>query len=158
MSLADYASRPFPILARVLSFLRNIPAFNAAFFRAIALFRGQEQVIAESPAAQPEIQASAAISHSSDLAAIVGDSNPRAERERLIRRRWAETGIRMWNERLHVKGRAPLNIQGSVELLPLAPGETLRRYDRLEFSLTDGRIVCEGVAVDPPLRPRKFPS
>jgi hypothetical protein len=158
MSLADYASRPFPVLAKVLSFLRNIPVFNRAFFRAIALFRGQEQVITESPAAQPEIQAPAAISHSSDFAAVVADSNPREERETLIRRRWAETGIRMWNERLHVEGRAPLNIQGSVELLPLAPGETLRRYDTLEFSLTDGRIVCEGVAVDPPFRPRKSPT
>jgi hypothetical protein len=32
------------------------------------------------------------------------------------------------------------------------PGETLPRYDKLEFNLIGGRIVCEGVVVDPPKR------
>jgi hypothetical protein len=158
MSLADYASRPFPVLARVLSFLRNIAAFNVAFVRALGLFRAQGKAAGEFPARKFETLAPAVISHSSDLAAVVGESNPRAERERLIRRRWVETGIRMWKASLHAEGRAPLNIQGSVELLPLAPGETARRYDSLEFRLIDGRIVCEGVAVDPPLGPRKSPA
>jgi hypothetical protein len=154
MSLADYASRPFPVLARVLGFLRNIAGFNVGILRVLGLFRAREQVTEESPARQIETQASAAISHSSDLAAVVAESNPRAERERLIRRRWTETGIRLWNARLHGEKQQSLNIQGSVKLLPPAPGETVRRYDRLEFNLIDGRIVCEGVAVDPPLRSR----
>jgi hypothetical protein len=69
-------------------------------------------------------------------------------REQLIRRRWAETGIKMW------AGKGALNIQGSAELLPLKPGGTRREYDRLEFRLIAGVIVCEGVVVDP-LPPRK---
>ncbi len=65
-------------------------------------------------------------------------------REQLIRRRWAETGIKMW------AGLGALNIQGSAELLPLMPGGARREYDRLEFRLIAGEIVCEGVVVDPP--------
>ncbi len=56
----------------------------------------------------------------------------------------------MWNPR--AEGRASLNIQGRVELLPAKPGETLPGYDKLEFRLVEGRIVCEGVVVDPPTR------
>jgi hypothetical protein len=81
-------------------------------------------------------------------------------REKLIRRRWTETGIKMWNPDVHGAGHAALNIQGSVELLPPEPGQTLPRYDKLEFKLVrscvDGQaveqIVCEGVVVDPPKR------
>ena len=67
------------------------------------------------------------------------------DRATLIRQRWAETGIRMWNPRLHGAGDATLNIQGSVGLLPPAPGETMPRYDKLEFRMLGGQIVCEGV-------------
>jgi hypothetical protein len=54
----------------------------------------------------------------------------------------------MWNPR--GAGQAVLNIQGCAGLLPVKPGETLPGYDTLEFRLVDGRIVCEGVVVDPP--------
>ncbi|MDA9509123.1 hypothetical protein XI09_31685 [Bradyrhizobium sp. CCBAU 11386] len=73
-----------------------------------------------------------------------------ADRTALIRQRWAETGIRMWNPRLHGTGDATLNIQGRVELLPPAPGETMPRYDKLEFRMLGGQIVCEGVIVEAP--------
>lgn len=73
-----------------------------------------------------------------------------ADRTALIRQRWAETGIRMWNPRLHGTGEAALNIQGSVGLLPPAPGETMPRYDKLEFKMLGGQIVCEGVIVEAP--------
>ncbi|SFJ27176.1 hypothetical protein SAMN04487925_10674 [Bradyrhizobium sp. cf659] len=73
-----------------------------------------------------------------------------ADRAALIRQRWAETGIRMWNPRLHGTGDATLNIQGRVELLPPAPGETMPRYDKLEFRMLGGQIVCEGVIVEAP--------
>ncbi|MGY2937779.1 hypothetical protein ACVWZ6_007381 [Bradyrhizobium sp. GM6.1] len=73
-----------------------------------------------------------------------------ADRGALIRQRWAETGIRMWNPRLHGVGDATLNIQGSVGLLPPAPGETMPRYDKLEFRMLGGQIVCEGVIVEAP--------
>jgi hypothetical protein len=47
-------------------------------------------------------------------------------------------------------------------LLPVKPGETLPRYDKLEFKMVRSyingqavnRIVCEGVVVDPPKRRR----
>ncbi|WP_439399799.1 hypothetical protein ACRQ5Q_12400 [Bradyrhizobium sp. PMVTL-01] len=73
-----------------------------------------------------------------------------ADRAALIRQRWAETGIRMWNPRLHGAGNATLNIQGSIELLPPAAGETMPRYDKLEFKILGGQIVCEGVIVEAP--------
>ncbi len=73
-----------------------------------------------------------------------------ADRAALIRQRWAETGIRMWNPRLHGTGDATLNIQGRIELLPPAPGETMPRYDKLEFRMLGGQIVCEGVIVEAP--------
>ncbi|MCP1743562.1 hypothetical protein ABIF68_008816 [Bradyrhizobium japonicum] len=72
------------------------------------------------------------------------------DRATLIRQRWTETGIRMWNPRLHGAGEATLNIQGRVELLPPAPGETMPRYDKLEFRMLGGQIVCEGVVVEAP--------
>lgn len=72
------------------------------------------------------------------------------DRATLIRQRWTETGIRMWNPRLHGAGDATLNIQGRVELLPPAPGETMPRYDKLEFRMLGGQIVCEGVVVEAP--------
>jgi hypothetical protein len=76
--------------------------------------------------------------------APLAPEGPLSAREQLIRRRWAETGIKMW------AGLGALNIQGSAELLPLKPGATRREYDRLEFRLIAGDIVCEGVLVDPP--------
>lgn len=75
-----------------------------------------------------------------------------ADRSALIRQRWAETGIRMWNPRLHGTGDATLNIQGSIELLPPAHGETMPRYDKLEFRMLGGQIVCEGVIVEAPVQ------
>lgn len=75
-----------------------------------------------------------------------------SEREELIRRRWAETGIKMWNPDVQGAGQAALTIQGRADLLPVKPGATRREYDRLEFKLIAGQIVCEGVVVDPPTR------
>jgi hypothetical protein len=76
------------------------------------------------------------------------------EREALIRRRWKETGIMMWRG----VGQSTLCIQGSTALLPPKPGETMPQYDRLEFRLIDGLIVCEGFVVEPPapLKNRSF--
>ncbi|GLR84529.1 hypothetical protein [Bradyrhizobium iriomotense] len=72
------------------------------------------------------------------------------DRETLIRRRWKETGIRMW----HGAGQSVLCIQGRIALLPPKPGESMPGYDRLEFRLIDGLITCEGFVVDPPEPPR----
>jgi hypothetical protein len=56
----------------------------------------------------------------------------------------------MWNPRLHGTSDATLNIQGRIELLPPEPGETMPRYDKLEFRMLGGQIVCEGVIVEAP--------
>lgn len=69
-----------------------------------------------------------------------------SDREALIRRRWKETGIMMWRG----AGQSTLCIQGGAKLLPPKPGETMPQYDRLEFRLIDGLIVCEGVVVEVP--------
>lgn len=75
-----------------------------------------------------------------------------SQRNELIRRRWAETGIKMWNADVQGAGFAALTIQGRADLLPAKPGLSRREYDRLEFKLIAGQIVCEGIAVDPPKR------
>lgn len=90
-----------------------------------------------------------------EAATPVAEPSRLSEREELIRRRWKETGVRMWNARTHGAGQATLCIQGSVKLLPPKPGETMPQYDRLEFQMVDGRIVCEGVGVDTPDAPRQ---
>jgi hypothetical protein len=89
-----------------------------------------------------------------DVDAIAA-SQEEEERESLIRRRWAETGIKMWNPDVHGAGLAALGIQGRVGLLQPESGETLPRHDRLEFKLIEGRIVCEGFVVDPPKSRRR---
>lgn len=96
----------------------------------------------------------------SEAAAPVAQPSGLSEREELIRRRWKETGVRMWNARTHGAGQAVLCIQGSVKLLPPKPGETMPQYDRLEFQFVDGRIVCEGFELDAPEAPsqRAFAS
>ena len=63
----------------------------------------------------------------------------------------------MWNPRVHGAGQSALCIQGRVALLPPEPGETMPRYDTLEFRLIEGLIVCEGFKVDPPERARQRP-
>lgn len=145
MSLAEYASRPFPLLVKLANLLRDI---RSAIFRLGALPRRDEGT-EKSLAANFDRTAADIVCPSSGAAVTLAETTPLSEREQLIRRRWAETGIRMWNARVHGTG-APLNIQGSVELLPPNPGETVRRYDKLQFRLLGGQIVCEGVIVDPP--------
>jgi hypothetical protein len=100
----------------------------------------------------------ATLKSSGDFAVAGPKSNDQSEREDLIRRRWTETGIKMWNPDVHGAGHAALNIQGRVELLPVKPGDTLPGYDKLEFKMVRSyingqavnRIVCEGAVVDPP--------
>src|ERR1700739_2146219 len=55
----------------------------------------------------------------------------RREREQLIRRRWQETGIKMWNPDVMGAGPTVLGIQGRVALLPPKPGGERPRVVRL---------------------------
>jgi hypothetical protein len=146
MSLADYASGPFPVLAKLASLLRNTAS---AIFRFSALLR-RAKTIEKSPSSDVDRAPPAIVERSpNDRLVAAVETDLRAKRELLIRRRWAETGVRMWSARVHGAGQVPLNIQGSVELLPREPGEMVRRYDKLEFRLVSGQIVCEGVVLDP---------
>jgi hypothetical protein len=123
--------------------------------------RSSPSLSAKLPASpETRFQHSAVLKPSSKHAIAVPETNDQSEREKLIRRRWSETGVKMWNPGVHGTGQATLNIQGRVELLPVKPGETLPGYDKLEFKIVRSyvngqavnRIVCEGVVVDPPMR------
>jgi hypothetical protein len=162
MSLADYASRPFPVFSKLAVVLRNSPAVQFVLARFAALlsadkasgeslisrFRGEVRVITGTKVDRHL----AVLERAGDFAIAAPKTNDQSGREQLIRRRWAETGIKMWNPAHHGAGHAALNIQGRAELLPVKPGETMPGYDKLEFKLMAGRIVCEGVVVDPPKR------
>ena len=157
MSDVEYLSKPFPVFAKLVAMLRNNAAVQFVFARSAALRRGNKssgeppvsEFLGESiagnadlPFASPETSGECTIAEKSDQSA----------REELIRRRWTETGIKMWNPRVHGGGHVALNIQGRADLLPVKPGGTLPEYDRLEFKLIAGHIVCEGNVVDPPKR------
>jgi hypothetical protein len=166
MSHAEYASKPFPVFTKLAVMLRNIPAIQSIFAKFAALLRSGkasgEPLLGEAPDVTGNtVDQDVAISKSSRDFVIAGPkSNDQSEREKLIRRRWAETGIKMWNPHVHGAGHAALYIQGRVELLPVKPGETLPGYDKLEFKMvrssingqTENGIFCEGVVVDPPKR------
>ncbi len=157
MSSVEFASRPFPIFAKLAGLLRNVPVMRFVVASFSALLRRSEASngsfdeaarVAEMP-----VQHIAVVVKPSDQGAIAAPTlseDPETERKKLILRRWAETGVKMWNPDVHGAGHAALCIQGRVELLPPNPGETLPRYDRLEFKLIEGNIICEGHAVEPP--------
>ena len=81
-------------------------------------------------------------------------------REDLIRRRWAETGSKLWKHDFHGAGLASLNIQGRSSVTAADFGSPKPEYDNLEFrmvrSLMNGQpidnIVCQGVIVKAPKR------
>ena len=109
-----------------------------------------EETIVDAPVAATDIAPAPAPKSPSAPKARAKIVEP-ADRAALIRQRWAETGIRMWNPRLHGTGDATLNIQGRIGLLPPEPGETMPRYDKLEFKMLGGQIVCEGVIIEAPV-------
>jgi hypothetical protein len=168
MSHADELSKPLPFFVKLAVMLRNLPWLRFIFAKVAALLRGNRgrgepsisEFIGEAPGVTISAvdQDAAVLMPSGSRAIAEPETDDQPEREKLIRRRWTETGIKMWNPDVHGAGCAALNIQGRVELLPPEPGETLPRYDKLEFKLVrsyvDGQavdqIVCEGVVVDPP--------
>ena len=170
MSDAEYASKPLAVLTKLAAMLRNVPAVQFVAAMLAALLRGAKgspkplisEVVGEAPGITRNTvdQPTAVLKASSDHAIAAPETNDQSEREKLIRRRWSETGIKMWNPDVHGAGHAPLNIQGRSKLLPPKPGETLPRYDTLEFKMVRSNvkgqavtlIVCEGVVLDPPKR------
>src|SRR5467141_5046848 len=143
---------PIAVLTKLAAMLRNVPAVQFVFAKFAALLRNNESGEASGVITSTVDQHAAVLQPSSDHAIAVPETSDQSEREKLIRRRWRETGIKMWNPDVHGAGHVALNIQGRVELLPPKPGETLPGYDKLEFKLIGYRIICEGVVVDPPNR------
>src|SRR6267154_6874328 len=158
---------PLAVLTKLAAMLRSVPAMRLVFAKFEALLRNKEsceplasEVLGEASGVTINTvdQHAPVLQPSSDHAIAVPQTNDQSEREKLIRRRWTETGIKMWNPDVHGAGHAALNIQGRTELLPPKSGETLPGYDTLEFkmvrSCVNGRtanlIVCEGIVVDPP--------
>jgi hypothetical protein len=78
-----------------------------------------------------------------------------AERERIIRAAWDERGSKLWKSEIHGRGLATLEIQASVDMKPIRPGQPLPHPDLLEFRLVRGTmngypidsVVCENVVV-----------
>jgi hypothetical protein len=175
MSLAEYVSRPFPVLTKLAILLRTLPLLRFLLAKR-ASHRARDQQVSgvlhlgqRREVSQATIEPTdAAVAERADLtvaditsaglpisiaAAVVEPvTDDQSLREALIRRRWAETGSKLWSPVVHGARGAALNIQGRVGLLPVEPGERSPRYDTLEFKAIAGRIVCEGVAVDPPTR------
>jgi len=161
MSHAEQASKSLPVFKKLAVLLRNIPAVQFVFAKFAALLRSE---VSAEPLLSKFLGDAAGVTNNTvdrhldilkstrDVVIAAPKPSDQSEREKLIRRRWRETGIKMWNPDVHGAGHVALNIQGRVELLPPKPGETLPRYDKLEFKLIEGRIVCEGVVVDPPNR------
>lgn len=164
MSHTEYFSRPFPLVGKLAAWLRNNAAVQFVFARFTGLLRsnkGSDEPLASPflgeipvPGETPSDESAAPVLAAPELS---GESTMAAEaglpeREKLIRQRWAETGIKMWNPNVGGAGHASLNIQGSADLLPVKPGATRREYDRLEFKLIAGQIMCEGIVVEPPKR------
>jgi hypothetical protein len=160
---------PLAVLTKLAAVLRIVPAVQLVFAKFAALLRSKEsgeplgsELLGEASGVTRSTvdQDAAVLQPSSDHAIAVPETNDQSEREKLIRRRWLETGMKMWDPDVHGAGHAALNIQGRTELLPPKPGETLPRYDQLEFKMVGSyvngqavnRIVCEGVLVDPPKR------
>jgi hypothetical protein len=160
---------PIAVFTKLAVMLRNHPAVQLVFAKFAALLRSKEsggplasEFFGEASGITRSTvdQDAALLQPSSDHAIAVPETNDQSEREKLIRRRWKETGIKMWNPDVHGAGHASLNIQGRTELLPVKPGETLPGYDKLEFKMVGSyvngqavnRIVCDGVVVDPPKR------
>jgi hypothetical protein len=158
---AEYASRPVPVFTQLARMLRNFRAVQSVVSKFGALLRN-DKATGEPPNRKFLDDTRVATGQRVDqprstddiVVAVINPSDVRSEREELIRRRWAETGIRLWNPDVRGAGHAVLGIQGRMELLPPNPGEMLPRYDRLVFELIEGRIVCERVVVDPPKRRR----
>ena len=154
---------------KLAAMLRIVRAVQFIFDKLAALLRGKgsdEMLAGEFLGDASCVTRSAVDQHaavlqpSSDHAIAVPETNDQPDREKLIRRRWLETGIKMWNPDHHGAGHAALNIQGRAELLPPKPGETVPGYDTLEFKIVQSNanglavnhIVCEDVVIDPPQR------
>jgi hypothetical protein len=97
--------------------LRSVPAVRLVFAKFEALLRNKEsgeplasEFLGEASGVTINTvdQHAAVLQPSSDHAVAVPETNDQSEREKLIRRRWTETGIKMWNPDVRGAGHAAL--------------------------------------------------
>ena len=142
--------------AKVIWLLRNLPGLKFVLARFSELLRTRQvnpDLVSSSRADAPEITIPPLEARTLATSEVqVFDRSEEAcgyrpDREALIRRRWMETGVKMWNPRVHGSGKAALNIQGEEGVLPIKQGQVLPAYDELKFKLIGSCIVCEDVVV-----------
>jgi hypothetical protein len=123
MSHAEYASKPVPVFTKLAVMLRNFPAVQLVIAKFAALLRRDrgsgEPLISKFLGAAPSVNRNtvdhvAILKSSRDLAIPTKSNDDQSEREKLIRRRWAETGIKMWNPNVHGAGHAALQNMRSI--------------------------------------------
>src|SRR5712691_1943689 len=92
---------PLAVLTKLAAMLRNVPAVQFVFSKFAALLRNNESGEASGVITSTVDQHAAVLQPSTDHAIAVPETNDQSEREKLIRRRWTETGIKMWNPDVH---------------------------------------------------------
>src|SRR6267143_4130073 len=113
---------PLAVLTKLAAMLRSVPAVRLVFAKFEALLRNEEsgeplgsEFLGEASGVTINTvdRHAAGLQPSSDHAIAVPETNDQSEREKLIRRRWTETGIKMCPD-VHGAGHAALNIQGQT--------------------------------------------
>src|SRR6266481_5665295 len=100
------------VLTKLSAMLSSVPEVRLVFAKFEALLRNKEsgeplasEFLGEASGVTITVdQHAAVLQPSSDHAIAVPETNDQSEREKLIRRRWAETGIKMWNPDVHGAG------------------------------------------------------
>ena len=94
------------VLTKLAAMLRNVQAVQFLFAKFEALLRNKDsgeplasEFLGEASGVTINAvdQHAAVLQPSSDQTIAVPETNDQSEREKLIRRRWTETGIKMWN-------------------------------------------------------------
>ena len=108
---------PLAVLTKLAAMLRSVPAVRLVFAKFEALLRNKEsgeplasEFLGEASGVTINTvdQHATVLQPSSDRAIAVPETNDQSEREQLIRRRWTETGIKMWNPDVRGAGHAAL--------------------------------------------------
>ena len=102
MSHAEHASKPLPVFTKLAALLRNISAVRFVFAKFAALLRSEkvnvEPLIGKFLGDAPEVTNNTVDQHldilisTGDIVIAVPKPNDQCEREKLIRRRWTQTG------------------------------------------------------------------
>ena len=108
---------PLAVLTKLAAMLRSVPAVRLVFAKFEVLPRNKEsgeplasEFLGEASGVTINTvdQHATVLQPSSDRAIAVPETNDQSEREKLIRRRWTETGIKMWNPDVRGAGHAAL--------------------------------------------------